>query len=281
MALENLMVRRLRLERDRLARAHEEGANPYARPSEIIRRGTFPGSRRRGPSDPYLQPYDDMIAATATLIEQGRAGAFILEHQVDGRRVPVAVTKAQMEQVIVELVMLGELEPGDVARFVGAARTYSNNALDQLRTRHEILTAKRDRMASSGQPADDVTLAGLGDAMRGLGDPLDIGPIAARAAERARTMVGWRHGNGGRSCRRRSGLRRRLRPRPPPPPAAVGPRARLVGHLCRRRERICRHRRRRLARRSGPYDQRQQGDRAMERLRRLREQGPLRLLGDL
>jgi hypothetical protein len=128
--------------------------------------------------------YDALIGKADQLIERGKAGDYILIHQVNGRRFPVAVTKKEFEEIVDELTRLGEIEGGaDIRNFYDAAAIYTQNVVAELESSRGEWTEKRDYIRQNG---DDE-----GETLARIAAEVNVPPlgIVERTAERAREMV--------------------------------------------------------------------------------------------
>jgi hypothetical protein len=215
-SVEDLEEQLSRLESGRMKAAVAEGGETLTR----VRAEMYTPERLAGldvEDIDKLHPaerYDILINRTGGMIERGQAGDFIIIQEVNGKRVPVAVTPSQFAQFVTEMVMLGELEPGEAPAFVAAARIYSVSALEELKDIRQGLTEKRDTIVRDIEAeisGDRETLARIAAEVR---QNAPEGGVLAQAAERSRaTAIATSSGSMAPT------LRAAPPPPPPPPPA--------------------------------------------------------------
>ena len=78
-----------------------------AAPTALV--AQYPGYR------PTFYQLDAMIARLDHLAQRAKAGDLIVSTRLSGKREPVALTRAELEALITDLIMADELDPSEAA----------------------------------------------------------------------------------------------------------------------------------------------------------------------
>jgi polyhydroxyalkanoate synthesis regulator phasin len=138
---------------------------------------------------------DALIARNDLLRNRANAGDFIVRHKVNGKDVMTTVTKAELQNLVIELVAFGELDPSDVPAFIKSVRHWSRVYLENdVYEEDQRLSGLRRQLAEK-LGGDTLTRARAEDAYwrsRGTiyGKPIPVVPFESlTGAERYDALI--------------------------------------------------------------------------------------------